>query len=450
MLDLVEPRENLRACCASCSSCTRRCRRAADGLPETEGAEPVTDPDALPKRDPPGTSSSSRATSSGRTRSTTSATSSTTSRSCTATGSSTRTRRSSAALARLGDLDRDGRSATRRATRRSEMMERNFGMPNPEGYRKGMRLMQLRGAVRDADRHLRRHAGRLSRASAPRSAASRSRSPSRSWRCRGCPSRSSRVVTGEGGSGGALALAVGDRVLMMENSYYSVISPEGCSTILFKDARAGAARGRGAAPDRARPAAARDHGRGRPRARGRRPHRPARRPRRTSRPRSSAALRELLGTPADELLEQRYERFRKFGAPGPAQPLPPIEESDMTDPTSNHGSDPFSLGGGARPGQAARGPTVQRFSVEAGETKIEIERTASGVAVARRGALGRGSSAPRRRAARAEPRARTGRHPVARAARRDVLPVVGARAPSRSSRRATSSRRARRSRSSRR
>ena len=44
------------------------------------------------------------------------------------------------------------------------------------------------------------------------------------------------VVTGEGGSGGALALAVGDRVLMMENSYYSVISPEGCSTILFKDA----------------------------------------------------------------------------------------------------------------------------------------------------------------------------------------------------------------------
>ena len=44
------------------------------------------------------------------------------------------------------------------------------------------------------------------------------------------------IVTGEGGSGGALALAVGDRVLMLENSYYSVISPEGCSTILFKDA----------------------------------------------------------------------------------------------------------------------------------------------------------------------------------------------------------------------
>src|SRR5205823_12380140 len=46
------------------------------------------------------------------------------------------------------------------------------------------------------------------------------------------------VVTGEGGSGGALALATSDRVLMMENAYYSVISPEGCATILFKDAAA--------------------------------------------------------------------------------------------------------------------------------------------------------------------------------------------------------------------
>ena len=46
------------------------------------------------------------------------------------------------------------------------------------------------------------------------------------------------VVTGEGGSGGALALAASDRVLMLENSYYSVISPEGCATILFKDAAA--------------------------------------------------------------------------------------------------------------------------------------------------------------------------------------------------------------------
>jgi acetyl-CoA carboxylase carboxyl transferase subunit alpha len=44
------------------------------------------------------------------------------------------------------------------------------------------------------------------------------------------------AIIGEGGSGGALAIAVGDRVLMLENAIYSVISPEGCATILFKDA----------------------------------------------------------------------------------------------------------------------------------------------------------------------------------------------------------------------
>ena len=136
------------------------------------------------------------------------------------------------------------------------------------------------------------------------------------------------IVTGEGGSGGALALAVGDRVLMLENSYYSVISPEGCATILFKDAAAApraAAALRMTAP---RPAAARDHGRGRARARGRRAHRPA----------ATAAnlktaivaeLRELLGRSADDLLEQRYERFRVFGRPG-AQPVLPVRREPMT------------------------------------------------------------------------------------------------------------------------
>ena len=57
-------------------------------------------------------------------------------------------------------------------------------------------------------------------------------------RCRGCRCPIVTIVTGEGGSGGALALGAADRVLMLENSYYSVISPEGCATILFKDAAA--------------------------------------------------------------------------------------------------------------------------------------------------------------------------------------------------------------------
>ena len=64
------------------------------------------------------------------------------------------------------------------------------------------------------------------------------------------------VVIGEGGSGGALALGVADRVLMLENSVYSVISPEGCAAILWKDASAARARRRGAQAHRRRPARA--------------------------------------------------------------------------------------------------------------------------------------------------------------------------------------------------
>ena len=81
-------------------------QRDGERCRQTDGAAPVTDPGALRRPRPAGTSSSSPGTSSGRTRSSTSATSSTTSRSSTATGCSTRTPRSSAALARLGDLDR--------------------------------------------------------------------------------------------------------------------------------------------------------------------------------------------------------------------------------------------------------------------------------------------------------------------------------------------------------
>jgi acetyl-CoA carboxylase alpha subunit len=123
------------------------------------------------------------------------------------------------------------------------------------------------------------------------------------------------IVTGEGGSGGALALAVGDRVLAMENSYYSVISPEGCSTILFKDAaqapRAAEAL-RLTAPDLVRlgimDAAI-------PEPEGGAHTDPA----------AAAAnlktavvsnLRDLLGLSPEELLRGRYDRFRAFGTPG--------------------------------------------------------------------------------------------------------------------------------------
>ncbi|MGO9127143.1 MAG: acetyl-CoA carboxylase carboxyltransferase subunit alpha [Terriglobales bacterium] len=112
---------------------------------------------------------------------------------------------------------------------------RNFGMPNPEGYRKALRVMKIaekfrrplftfvdtpgaypglgaeeRGQAEAIARNLRE----MARLQVPIIA----------------------VITGEGGSGGALAIAIADRVLMMENSIYSVISPEGCASIMWRDA----------------------------------------------------------------------------------------------------------------------------------------------------------------------------------------------------------------------
>jgi len=111
---------------------------------------------------------------------------------------------------------------------------RNFGMTKPEGYRKALRLMQLaekfgrpvitfidtQGAYPGIDAEERgqaeaiaRNLFEMSRLQVPVVAA----------------------VIGEGGSGGALAIGVADQVLMMENAVYSVITPEGCAAILFKD-----------------------------------------------------------------------------------------------------------------------------------------------------------------------------------------------------------------------
>jgi acetyl-CoA carboxylase carboxyl transferase subunit alpha len=116
-----------------------------------------------------------------------------------------------------------------------EKIARNFGMPHPEGYRKALRLMEMaekfgkpvvtfidtpgaypglaaeeRGQAEAIARNLRRMASLETPIVA--------------------------VVTGEGGSGGALALGMGNRVLMLEYAVYSVISPEGCAAILWGDA----------------------------------------------------------------------------------------------------------------------------------------------------------------------------------------------------------------------
>lgn len=112
---------------------------------------------------------------------------------------------------------------------------RNFGMPKPEGYRKALRVMRMAekfgrpiitfidtpGAYPGID------------------AEERGQAEAIAFNLREMASLkvpSIVVVIGEGGSGGALAIGIGDRVLMMENSVYSVISPEGCAAILWKDA----------------------------------------------------------------------------------------------------------------------------------------------------------------------------------------------------------------------
>ncbi|WP_321531008.1 acetyl-CoA carboxylase carboxyltransferase subunit alpha [uncultured Desulfuromonas sp.] len=119
-----------------------------------------------------------------------------------------------------------------------EKVIRNFGMPNPEGYRKALRIMQMAeqfglpiftfvdtpGAYPGIGAEERGQAEAIAR------------------NLREMAALKVPVivtVTGEGGSGGALAVAVGNRVLMMEYSVYSVISPEGCAAILWSDGTKG-------------------------------------------------------------------------------------------------------------------------------------------------------------------------------------------------------------------
>ena len=116
-----------------------------------------------------------------------------------------------------------------------ERTHRNFGMTYPEGYRKAMRTMEL------ADRHGFPVVTLVDTPGAyPGVAAEQHGQGGWIARCQllmarlGVPSVA--CVIGEGGSGGAVAIALADRVLMQENAIYSVISPEGCAAILWRDA----------------------------------------------------------------------------------------------------------------------------------------------------------------------------------------------------------------------
>jgi acetyl-CoA carboxylase carboxyl transferase subunit alpha len=116
-----------------------------------------------------------------------------------------------------------------------EKIRRNFGMPRPEGFRKALRVMEL------AERFGRPVLSFVDTAGAYPGIDAEERGQAEAIAVNLREMSRFRVpiivtVTGEGGSGGALALGIGDRVLMLEHSTYSVISPEGCASILWKDA----------------------------------------------------------------------------------------------------------------------------------------------------------------------------------------------------------------------
>ena len=120
-----------------------------------------------------------------------------------------------------------------------ENLVRRFGMPNPEGYRKALRLMQLADRFRVPVVTLVDTPGAYPGLGAEeRGQAEAIAVNLREMGTFGVPIVT--VVIGEGGSGGALAIAVADVVLMFENSIYSVISPEGCASILWRDGKQGA------------------------------------------------------------------------------------------------------------------------------------------------------------------------------------------------------------------
>jgi acetyl-CoA carboxylase carboxyl transferase subunit alpha len=115
-----------------------------------------------------------------------------------------------------------------------DRLYRNFGQPRPEGYRKALRVMNMaakfaipivsfidtQGAYPGIDAEERGQAEAIARNLREMAA---------------LETPIAVVVTGEGGSGGALAIGVGDRIMMLEHAIYSVISPEGCAAILWKD-----------------------------------------------------------------------------------------------------------------------------------------------------------------------------------------------------------------------
>jgi acetyl-CoA carboxylase carboxyl transferase subunit alpha len=192
-----------------------------------------------------------------------------------------------------------------------ENMMRNFGMPNPEGYRKARRLMEL------ADRFNKPILTFVDTSGAYPGIGAEERGQSEaigqsllSMAELGVPVIT--VVIGEGGSGGALALAVANKVFVLEFATYSVISPEGCASILWKDgsqASRAASELKITAPDLLRLGVV-DSVIDEPAGGAHRDHDDAARRVGDA---IAAALDELSELTPGQLREQRYRRFRALG-----------------------------------------------------------------------------------------------------------------------------------------
>jgi acetyl-CoA carboxylase carboxyl transferase subunit alpha len=116
-----------------------------------------------------------------------------------------------------------------------EKIKRNFGMPHPDGYRKALRIMKTAAKFSMPVVTMVDTPGAYPGVGAEERGQAEAIALNL-FECAMLPVPIIVLVVGEGGSGGALAIALGDRILMLENAIYSVISPEGCASILWRDA----------------------------------------------------------------------------------------------------------------------------------------------------------------------------------------------------------------------
>lgn len=194
----------------------------------------------------------------------------------------------------------------------SEKVERNFGMPRPEDYRKALRLMKMAekfkipvltfidtpGAYPGVDAEERNQSEAIAR---------------NLFEMSKLQTPIVCTVVGEGGSGGALAIGVGDRVLMLQYSIYSVISPEGCASILWRDAAKApeAAEALGVTSDRILKLGLIDKIIKEPLGGA---HRDIDEMASRLKKELAAQLKELCDLPVAQLLDKRYKRFMGYGA----------------------------------------------------------------------------------------------------------------------------------------